>query len=132
MQSRAKKIQRIVKAQAQLKLAEEWRLRGLQGRLAEIEAGERELLASLGTDNALHGLFLDATARRLRSVAEDAARTTEQRDQQSRQLLASATRLKSAERLSEAAEREAERDVEKKDLLDLIEQLVVRPDASLP
>ncbi|MET0569589.1 MAG: hypothetical protein ABWZ74_10970, partial [Hyphomicrobiaceae bacterium] len=80
MQSRAKKIQRIVKAQAQLKLAEEWRLRGLQGRLAEIEAGERELLASLGTDNALHGLFLDATARRLRSVAEDAARTTERRD----------------------------------------------------
>ena len=132
MQSRAKKIQRIVKAQAQLKLAEEWRLRGLQGRLAEIEAGERELLASLGTDNALHGLFLDATARRLRSVAEDAARTTERRDQQSRKLLVAATRLKSAERLSEAAGREAERDIEKKDLLDLIEQLVARPDASLP
>lgn len=132
MQSRAKKIRRIVKAQAQLKLAEEWRLRSLEGQLAEVEASERELLASLGTDNALHGLFLDATVRRLRSVTEDAARIAEQRDRQACKLLVSATRLRSAERLSEAAEREVERDVEKKELLDLIEQLAARPDASLP
>jgi hypothetical protein len=132
MQSRAKKIRRIVKAQAQLKLAEEWRLRSLEGQLAEIVASERELLTSLGTDNALHGLFLDATVRRLRSVTEAAARITVQRDQQARKLLASATRLRSAERLWEAAEREVERDVEKKDLLDLIEQLAADPDASLP
>lgn len=132
MQSRAEKIRRIVKAQAQLKQAEEWRLRSLEGQLADIKASEQELLASLGTDNALHGLFLDATVRRLRSVAEDAAEVTERRDRQARKLLASATRLKSAERLSEAVEREAEHDAEKKDLLDLIEQLTSRPDASLP
>ena len=133
MQSRAKKIQRIVRAQEQLKQAEEWRLRALEGRLAEVEASERELLTSLGTDNALHGLFLDATVRRLRSVTEEAARLEQQREQQSRKLLASATRLKSAERLLDAAEREAERDLEKSDLLDLIEQIAATPtDASLP
>ena len=132
MQSRAKKIQRIVRAQEQLKLAEEWRLRALEGRLAEVEASERGLLTSLGTDNALHGLFLDATVRRLRSVAEEAARLEQQREQQSRKLLASATRLKSAERLLDAAERETERGLEKKDLLDLIEQIAAPTDASLP
>lgn len=132
MQSRTEKMQRIVKAQEQLKLAEEWRLRSLEGQLAETEASERELLTSLGTDSALHGLFLDATARRLRSVAEDAARIKQQRGQQSRKLLASATRLKSAERLLDAAEREAERGLEKKELLDLIEQLAAPTDASLP
>ena len=99
--SRAKKIQRIVKAQAQLKLAEEWRLRGLTARLAEIEAGERELIAALGADNALHGLFLDATARRLRAVAEDAARIREAKDAAIAQAAGAATRLKTAERLSE-------------------------------
>lgn len=132
MQSRAEKIRRIVKAQAQLKQAEEWRLRSLEGQLADIKASEQELLASLGTDNALHGLFLDATVRRLRSVAEDAVQITDRRDRQARKLLASATRLKSAERLSEAVKRDAAREMEKKDLLDLIEQLTSRPDASLP
>jgi hypothetical protein len=80
----------------------------------------------------LHGLFLDATVRRLRSVAEEAARLEQQREQQSRKLLASATRLKSAERLLDAAEREAQLELEKKELLDLIEQLAAPADASLP
>lgn len=132
MQTRAQKIQRIVRAQEQLKLAEEWRLRSLDGQLADAEASERGLLTSLGTDNALHGLFLDATVRRLRTVAEEVERIRKQRERQSRKLLASATRLKSAEQLSAAAERDSRREIEKKELLDLIEQLVNRADASLP
>jgi hypothetical protein len=132
MQTRAKKIRRIVRAQEQLKLAEEWRLRSLEGQLADATISERELLTSLGTDNALHGLFLDATVRRLRTVAEEVERLKKQRERQSRKLLASATRLKSAEQLSAAAEHESRREIEKKELLDLIEQLVNRADASLP
>ncbi|MFM9849237.1 MAG: hypothetical protein ACKVP3_19005 [Hyphomicrobiaceae bacterium] len=132
MQTRAQKIRRIVRAQEQLKLAEEWRLRSLDGQLADAEVCERELLTSLGTDNALHGLFLDATVRRLRTVAEEVERIRKQRERQSRKLLASATRLKSAELLSAAAERDSRREIEKKELLDLIEQLVDRSDASLP
>lgn len=132
MQTRAQKIRRIVRAQEQLKLAEEWRLRSLEGQLADAEISERELLTSLGTDNALHGLFLDATVRRLRTVAEEVERLRKQRERQSRKLLASAIRLKSAEQLSAAAERDSRREIEKKELLDLIEQLVNRADASLP
>jgi hypothetical protein len=132
MQTRAQKIQRIVKAQEQLKLAEEWRLRSLEGQLAEARTSERELLTSLGADNALHGLFLDATVRRLRTVAEEAERLGNQRERQSRKLLASAARLKAAEQLSATAENESRRDIEKKELHDLIEQLVDRADASLP
>lgn len=132
MPSRVKKIRRIVNAQEQLKIAEEWRLRSLESQLAEAEISERELLASLGADNALHGLFLDATARRLRTVAEDVARTRKHGELQSEKLLASATRLKAAERLSAGAEREAQRETERNNLLDLIEQLAGRTDASLP
>lgn len=132
MPSRVKKIRRIVKAQEQLKIAEEWRLRSLESQLAEAEIGERELLASLGAESALHGLFLDATARRLRTVAEDVARIRQHRELQSGKLLASAARLKAAERLSAGTEREAQRETERNDLLDLIEQLAGRTDASLP
>ena len=132
MQARARKIQRIVKAQEQLKLAEEWRLRSLDGRLVATEANERDLVAALGTDSALHGLFLDTTVRRLRAVAEDVVRIREQRDRQSRKLLASATLLRTAERLSAAAEQEMQREIEKKDLLELIERLISGADASLP
>jgi hypothetical protein len=132
MQTRAQKIKRIVRAQEQLKLAEEWRLRSLDGQLADAWVSERELLTSLGTDNALHGLFLDATVRRLRTVAEEVERIRKQQERQSRKLLASAIRLKSAEQLSAAVERDSRREIEKKELLDLIEQLVNRADASLP
>jgi len=132
MQTRAQKIKRIVRAQEQLKLAEEWRLRSLDGQLADAWVSERELLTSLRTDNALHGLFLDATVRRLRTVAEEVERIRKQQERQSRKLLASAIRLKSAEQLSAAAERDSRREIEKKELLDLIEQLVNRADASLP
>jgi hypothetical protein len=124
MQARAQKIRRIVKAQEQLKLAEEWRLRSLDGKLAKTETAEGELVAALGADSALHGLFVDATVRRLRAVAEDVARIREAKERQSRKLLASAVLLRTAERLSAAAEQEMQREIEKKELLELIEQLV--------
>ncbi len=126
MQARVRKIRRIVKAQEQLKLAEEWRLRSLDGRLAKTEAAEGELVAALGAESALHGLFVDATVRRLRAVAEDAARIREAKERQSRKLLASATLLRTAERLSATAEQEMQREIEKKELLELIGQLVQR------
>lgn len=53
MPSRVKKIRRIVKAQEQLKIAEEWRLRSLESQLAEAEISERELLASLDADSEI-------------------------------------------------------------------------------
>ena len=46
----------------------------LERRLADLDAMQVELIGALNDTNALHGLFIDATARRLSSIAEEAER----------------------------------------------------------
>lgn len=132
MQSRVEKARRVAGLQAQIKRLEEWRLGDLERRLAAGEAAQRELIAALNADHPLYGLFIDAMARCLRALAEEAGRTRDVRDVQARRLLACAGRLKTAERLAAAADRAALREIGKKELLDLVEALAACRDASLP
>ena len=121
MRSRAQKAQRLVSVQAQIKRAQEWKLAEIERRLAEGEAAQRGLIAALGEDHALYDLFIDTIARRLRALSEEAGRIGAEKRAQARLLLASAQRLKGAERLAAAADEEAQRDAAKKELLDLLD-----------
>jgi len=132
MQSRAQKARRLVSVQAQMKRVEEWKLGDLERRLAEGEAAQREIIAALNENHALYDLFIDAIARRLRALAQEAGRVREAKDVQTQRLLACAGRLKSAERLAKTADYELQREIAKKDLLDLAEAFAARRDASLP
>lgn len=132
MRSKAQKARRLVSVQAQMKRMEEWKLADLERRLAEGEAAQREIIAALNEDHALYGLFIDTTARRLRALAEEAGRLRDAKDVQARRVLACAGWLKSAERLAAAAEGELEREVAKKELLDVFEAFAACRDASLP
>ena len=90
-----------------------------------------------GTDrcahtNALHGLFIDATARRLSSIAEEAERVGREKDVQSLKLKEHARRVKICERLALTHEQDFEREKEGKQLLDVVEQFVGRKPTSLP
>ncbi|MET0568905.1 MAG: hypothetical protein ABWZ74_07495 [Hyphomicrobiaceae bacterium] len=125
MRSRTHKAHRLVSVQAQIKRAEEWKLADIERRLAAGEAAQRELIAALNENHALYDLFIDTIARRLRALAEEASRTRDAKDAQARRLLACAGRLKTAERLAKAADAEMQGEIEKKDLLDLLESLVV-------
>ncbi|HEY9058309.1 MAG TPA: hypothetical protein VIN77_14255 [Aurantimonas sp.] len=72
--SKLHRLERLMKVQGQKRLLEEWRLGHLRKERDEIDRSDTELLASLGTDSQLHGLFVEAKVRNLRR--NDAARRT--------------------------------------------------------
>lgn len=118
------KIHRILGVQQQLHRIEEWRLAELERTLSDIAASERDLIRALNEDDALQGLFLDATARRLRSLAEEAVRVGEEKAAQAERLLEQAARTVCAERLAEAVDREAAQAADKRELSDAIERFI--------
>jgi hypothetical protein len=118
------KIHRILDVQQQLHRIEEWRLADLDRALLALAATEQELIRALNEDDALQGLFLDAMARRLRSLGEEASRVGQQRDEQSARLLEHGARKVCAERLAETLDRELARAGDKRNLLDAIERFI--------
>lgn len=126
------KAHRILAAEQQLHRIEQWKQAELERRLAELEATQVELIGALNDTNALHGLFIDATARRLSSIAEEAERVGREKEAQALKLKEHATRVKVCERLALEHEQEFAREKEGKELLDIVEQFVGRKRTSLP
>jgi hypothetical protein len=126
------KARGILIALEQLHRVEQWKMADLERRLAELEKEQMELIGALNDTNALHGLFIDATARRLSTTAEEAERMARAKEAQALRLKEHATRVKISERLTVAHEREAVREQEAKELLNIVEQTVGRKSTSLP
>jgi len=118
------KIHRILGVQQQLHRIEEWRLADLDRTLLALAASEQELIRALNEDDALQGLFIDAMARRLASIAEQAARVGEEKTAQEQRLLEHAARKLCAERLAQAVDREVAQAADKRTLLDAIERFI--------
>ena len=118
------KIHRILDVQQQLHRIEEWRLADLDRTLLALAASEQELIRALNEDDALQGLFIDAMARRLASIAEQAARVGEEKTAQEQRLLEHAARKVCAERLVQAVDREVAQAADKRNLLDAIERFI--------
>src|SRR6185295_16504834 len=116
------KMHRILDVQQQLHRIEEWRLADLDRALLALAASEQELIRALNEDDALQGLFIDATARRLASIAEQAARVGKEKTAQEQRLLEHAARKVCAERLAQAVDREVAQAAEKRALVDAIER----------
>lgn len=117
------RLGRILKVQRQLHRAEEWRLAEIEQQIVSLETEQRDLVDALNAESGLEGLFLDATARRIRSLA-DAARLAEvDRAAQAVRVLETGARLKAAERLMQRAEANARREEEAKDLREIMERL---------
>ena len=124
MSAQARKIHRMLAVQQQLYRIEEWKLADLERTLERLEVSQREVIGALNEDDALQGLFLDAMARRLRSLGEEASRVGQQRDEQSARLLEHGARKVCAERLAETLDRQLARAGDKTQLLDVIERFV--------
>ena len=122
MSAQARKIHRILDVQQQLYRIEEWKLADLERTLERLAASERGVIGALNEDDALQGLFIDAMARRLRSLAEEASRVGQEKEAQAARLLEHAARKICAERLAEAVDRQVVRATDKKLLLDTIER----------
>lgn len=132
MRDRVDKVKRILAAEAQLHRIEQWKMAEIERQLAELDAMQVELIGALNDTNALHGLFIDTTARRLSTVAEQAERVRREKAAQALILKEHATRVKGCERLLRESELNFERDKETKELLDVVEQYVGSKRTSLP
>ncbi|HZT49257.1 MAG TPA: hypothetical protein VFA64_14880 [Hyphomicrobiaceae bacterium] len=126
------RARRILALQEQLHRVEHWRLLELQHRAAELDRERQELIAALNDDDALAGLFLDATARRLVAIARGADDVARQEQLQGERLAEQAMQVACAERLEERVSLEARRESEKKALGEVIEAAVGRANASSP
>jgi hypothetical protein len=130
MRKRLKKIERIVKVQEKLHQAAEWKLAGLNREQAELAASRRSLVEALNEDDAFHGLFVDAMARRLHLLAREADRVREAQTAQTAVVREEALRLKRTERLSDKVGREERRSAERREFQALLDGLAKRGDAS--
>ncbi len=132
MQDRAAKARRILTARQQQHRIEQWKLAELQRELADLTSAQLEIISALNDNDALHGLFIDATARRLGTLAEAAERVTRKATDQSVRTTEHAVRVRASERLERAVAQELERELEGKELLDIIEQYLANKGTSLP
>jgi hypothetical protein len=132
MSARARKAYRMLDLQQQLHRIEAWKLAELQRALAELEVSQAGLIGALNDDQALHGLFIDNMARRLRSLSEEAGRIASERDLQSRSLIEQAGRLRLVERLSANIDLQDARERMQKELLETIEHFLNRANTRLP
>jgi hypothetical protein len=126
MKKRAQKVERMLDVLKHIHRIEEVKKVELQRKLAELEQSQHEVIHALNTDDALHGLFVDTTAKFLRSLAKEAQNVAEAKDVQSQRILENASKMKHAERLSEQLERETRRVESETQLHEAIER-VARP-----
>lgn len=129
---KADKSRRIMETLQQLHRIEQWKMADLERRLADLEKMQVDLISALNDTNALHGLFIDNTARRLSSTAEEAERVARAKEAHALKLKEHAARVKMTERLTLAHDQEAAREKEAKELMEVVEQAVGRKPASLP
>lgn len=132
MENRAKKARRLLNVLEQLHQIEERKKLELQRRHDELERSQVEIINALNADDALHGMFIDTTAKFLKSLAHEAQRVAEARELQSEKLRERATKMKTAERLKDSLEQIVARRGGEKELQDVIERYTGRRGASLP
>ena len=129
---RLRKIRRIQRVQEDLHRLAEWRLATLAREERVLAERQEALIASLNDEDELHGLFVEAMARRLKALAGEAERVHAAHEVQADRVLDEARRLKRAERMGDDAAAAHRRGTEKRDLQTLIETLAVRGDRGRP
>lgn len=125
-QDRRKRIERLLKVQDQLHRIEEWRLAEAQQQLDGLVRDQQELIDSLNADNGLQGLFMDAAARRLKSLAGQQRASGAAKDDQAERVLETGARRGVAEKLFAAATRQARREEEESELKDATERVAAQ------
>lgn len=118
------RARRMLALQEQLHRIEHWKLLDLQRRGVELATERQELIEALNDDDALQGLFLDATARRLTSIAREADSVERTAEAQAVQVGEQATRVACAERHQEGVEAQARREGESRALAEVMDTLV--------
>lgn len=132
MERRLQKTRRLLKLQEQLHEIDKWKLSELQQRVAGLQEEQSALIVTLNDDETLHGLFVEARAKRLQALAAEEVQVKQAQKRQSKIALDRAMKVKRTERAVDKLTVEHRRHVEKKDYLSLLDILAAKIDASLP
>lgn len=132
MDKRLQKSKRLLRVQEQLHRMTEWKIASLQRQAAELEQAREAIIQTFNGDDALHGLFVEAASRRLQSLAGEASQVQQEQERQARIAFDQAMQVKRTERMIGTLAAERRREVEKKDLLVLLDGMASKSDASLP
>jgi hypothetical protein len=124
MANPVERARRVLALQEQLHRIEHWKLLDLQRRSAELAAEREDLIAALNNDVALQGLFLDATARRLKSMAQEADAVAREETAQTARVGEYATRVACADRHHQAVSETERRQDERQTLREVLDTLV--------
>jgi glutamine phosphoribosylpyrophosphate amidotransferase len=85
----------------------------------------------LSSEDALHGLFLDMSVRRIQALKQEEIRLMPLLQKQARVLVEHGGRIKNTERLVEELEYEERRAEERSDLEEILEVMLAKGSASL-
>lgn len=132
MDKRLNKTKRLLRVQEQLHRITEWKIAALQRQATELEQAREEIIRTFNEDDALHGLFVEAASRRLQALAGQASQVRQEQDRQKGIALEQAMQVKRTERMIGSLSAEHRRELEKKDLLVLLDGIVSKDRASLP
>jgi len=132
MRQRLKKIDRLIKVQQHLHKSAELQLASFQRKEGELKADQQELLQTMGETDALHGLFVDVIARRLKMLALEETRTRTAIVEQKAVTVEKALQVKRSEKVFSRLKQEARQIQEKKDLTAILEAVARKVPTSLP
>ncbi|MXQ11683.1 hypothetical protein [Microvirga makkahensis] len=132
MRERLKKVDRLVNVQRQLHRNAELQLVSLEHREAELKTAQEELLQAMGDTDALHGLFVDVIAKRVKMLALEEAKTRAAIVDQRAVTVAKALQVKRSEKLFSRVKEDVRQSQEKTDLNAILEAIVGRGSTSLP
>lgn len=121
MRDRARSLKRILEVQRHLHNVEEVKFARLKQRMTHCQEEQRALTDALSDDGALHGMFMDVTARRIQSLQQQEARLAPQLEAQARVLVEHGGRMRNSERLAEELAAEIRREDERQELEHLLE-----------
>jgi N-acyl-D-aspartate/D-glutamate deacylase len=121
MRDRVKGLKRILEVQQHLHSLEELKYVRLQQQLTRCRSEQDALTSALSEEGALHGLFMDMTVRRLKSLKQEEVRLMPEVEAQARVLLEHGGRVRNSERLADELGVELRRLEEREELEQLLE-----------
>lgn len=132
MKSRLRKIERILSVQDKLHRLAEAKLAALDRQQTEIAENRASLVAAFNRDDPLHGIFVEAMAKRLTLLAREADKLKQEQEAQTRRLTEAGLMLRRTERMTERVRREYLKQLGKRTFGDFLDTLGKDDDASLP
>lgn len=132
MKQRLKKIDRLIKVQQHLHRSAELKLANLHRQESELKMAQEELLQTMSDRDVLHGLFVDALAKKLKALTLEESRTQGAIVEQKALTVEKALQVKRTEKVFSRLKEDSRRSEEKKTLIAILESMARKGSTSLP